>query len=246
MNHIYILEDEQLHREKLRLLIKKNPHYQQLNYQLAEEITTSEELFNHLKKAVKNNIYFLDIDLNEDLDGIQIAKIIREKDPFGMIIFVTSHDDRVFETINTLIEPLGYLVKQDYVSNRLENKLSDIFQLALNKIQQLEPIIELKSPTKTYRLQVNDIIFAETVPQSKKTEIHLSNSLVIVNLTIKELKKQLNADGFYMDLQSYIINTNKIRLIDSKTGTIYFYSNQSIQAGRRTLEKLKRFLNNHQ
>ncbi|WP_446847982.1 hypothetical protein [Furfurilactobacillus rossiae] len=58
------------------------------------------------------NIYFLDIQLNAAVDGIELARRIREVDPLGYIVYVSIREDRAFETITSMTMPTGFLSKE--------------------------------------------------------------------------------------------------------------------------------------
>ena len=47
------------------------------------------------------------------MDGVAIGKLIRELDPLGKIIYVTSHTEMSMKILKSNIEPTDYIVKED-------------------------------------------------------------------------------------------------------------------------------------
>ncbi len=58
-------------------------------------------------------IYFLDIDFPGYMSGLELAVKLRQYDPRGFIVFITAHDDMMFETFRYRLEALDYIVKGD-------------------------------------------------------------------------------------------------------------------------------------
>ena len=91
-NRILIIEDEPLIQEHLSQCL------QDIGYTVVNMIDSANEAIDFLKK--KNDeidIVLLDINLNDELDGIDLANII--KNEYGMpFMFVTSYtDDKTIE-----------------------------------------------------------------------------------------------------------------------------------------------------
>ena len=45
------------------------------------------------------------------MSGLELAVKLREYDPRGFIVFITAHDDMMFETFRYRLEALDYIVK---------------------------------------------------------------------------------------------------------------------------------------
>ena len=55
--------------------------------EIRQAVHTPHELLNLLPDQPENAVYFLDIHLHSDMDGIELASAIRQKDPRAFIIF---------------------------------------------------------------------------------------------------------------------------------------------------------------
>ena len=99
------------------------------------------EIFNSAKELVefclKNepDVLFLDIELG-DINGIEVAKYLRNEFPTLIIVYITNHPDYVFSCFET--EPLNFLKKpidkiefdktfQRIIKNEMVGKIDEIY-----------------------------------------------------------------------------------------------------------------------
>lgn len=104
-------------------LCDDDPHFlKQLRQATAQWFTERQIIFSaiefssakHLLDSVKEtsyDVFFLDIEMPE-VDGMQLAKLIRETLPDSIIIFLTSHDE--FAPDGYRVQALRYLSKQTW------------------------------------------------------------------------------------------------------------------------------------
>ena len=57
--------------------------------------------------------YFLDIQLEADMNGIKLGSEIRKHDPVGNIIFVTSHSELTYLTFVYKVAAMDFIFKDD-------------------------------------------------------------------------------------------------------------------------------------
>jgi len=100
-----------------------------------------------LKTIIDDNstrkVYIMDIELETKTSGIEIAKMIREKDWESEIIFITSHD-KMFETVYRSVYQVFNFIEKFYdMEKRLEKDIELIFQKNFdNKMLCISYIIE--------------------------------------------------------------------------------------------------------
>lgn len=86
-------------------------------------------------------LYFLDIDLKSDMDGVKLAEIIREYDARAFIVFITTHEEMAMYTLKKRVEPLDFIIKgtSDFASQIekcLKNTLKNfLLPVILSQIQ---------------------------------------------------------------------------------------------------------------
>ena len=87
-------------------------------------------------------IYFLDINLNTDIDGLELAQKIREIDPRGFIVFITSHSEMASLTFQMKLEVLDYIIK-----DHPETLSDQIFQCLSNALKKYACIRDSRQKT---------------------------------------------------------------------------------------------------
>ena len=107
---IYLCEDNPLQLDLLKSMIEKYIFIQAYDMEIRQAVHTPHELLNLLPDQPENAVYFLDIHLHSDMDGIELASAIRQKDPRAFIIFTTTHSEMAMTTFRYQVEPLGFLI----------------------------------------------------------------------------------------------------------------------------------------
>lgn len=94
--NIGIVEDEEIFVQHLKLYLEQWSDYNKEHCEIHISVFTSG---GDLLKAdfSKMNIIFMDIGLEQELDGVETAKRLRENHYVHAIVFVTSFDDRIRE-----------------------------------------------------------------------------------------------------------------------------------------------------
>lgn len=133
MTKLLIVEDEMIIARELQVSLEK------LGYHVIAINTTAEEVTNTVKE-MKPDVVLMDIKLNDNMDGIDIAKQIRDNYNIPSI-YLTSYSDEKTLQRAMKTEPLGYILKP-YTDNDLRTHI----ELALYKYK-----IELKLKRSNYR-----------------------------------------------------------------------------------------------
>ena len=91
---IIICEDDPVQRQQLDTLVENYILFHSDLFKVELQSPGPNQVVEYLnKEQPENGIYFLDIDLKADIDGIQLAEVIRKVDVQAEIIFVTTHDE---------------------------------------------------------------------------------------------------------------------------------------------------------
>ncbi len=115
MIKIAVCDDEKMACELLNqkvLDLLGNGHCEIKCYYNASELLRAKEEF---------DLYFLDIQM-PGLDGLALAKKLRESQNHGLIIFITAHSERVYDAFE--VEAFdSYIVNLDYLSEYSASEL---------------------------------------------------------------------------------------------------------------------------
>ena len=199
---VIICDDEQNARKKLHELICK--YATDFSDVSIDEYPSGEDLISNLEKENKADIIFLDIEMNK-IDGIDAAKLIRIRNDRAIIIFVSSHGERVFDSFDT--EPFHFITKPF-----TEEKFKDVFEKALNKYKLLNGFIVITWKNEQIKLSVEKIKFFEMC--RKHLIFHTYDGEYEMVGTIKETMKKLRPYGFMQTHQGYAVNMNLIKRFD--------------------------------
>lgn len=94
---IFVCEDDPRQRENMVSLSKLH-HDRRKPMELALATDDPYEVLEQSKEMNDIGCYFLDIQLEADMNGIKLGSEIRKHDPVGNIIFVTSHSELTYLT----------------------------------------------------------------------------------------------------------------------------------------------------
>lgn len=158
------------------------------------------------------DILFLDIDM-PGVSGLEVAKKIREKDSDLILIFISSHEQYVFESIE--YSPFRYIRK-----SRMEKELMLSLKAAYSRIEEMQDsYIIMKTEEDEVRVKCSDIMYFETA--ARKVEIHLNNGEVLtVRKTIKRLNEELNDEHFIRIHSGCVTNAKYIDKISNHDITL--------------------------
>ncbi len=211
---IYILEDDKIHLSLLKEIIEKIKFKENFKFEIMA-FTNSYDFLNNLYG--NNNVYFLDIKLNEKVNGVDVATKIREIDFYGHIIFVTSYSNYVNQAIENKTAFVDYVVKSIDIQKFEKRIYSVIKYILLNKSNK--KILSINLNCETIMLEQNKIEYITTLKSglrnSKKLEVKLINSKYEFYGTLKNILQSLNEDFIQVN-KSTIVNKNYIHKINYK------------------------------
>jgi two-component system response regulator AgrA len=237
---IYICEDDQRQLEILNAVIKNRIMIEKLDSYVHCATSDPLELLEAAKVRTSSfGIYFLDIELEgSDFNGIILGKKIRELDPLGKIIYVTSHNDLSLTILKSNIEPTDYILKEDIfdLKENVEQLLSKIF-LDFRTSEPQKDIFKVEFNDEIKFLPVKDIQYFSTASGTPhKLEVHLTHAQMQFYEKIKDVEKQ-HAD-FVRCHKSYVINSQNIRSINKRAREVTLNNGEIIPVSIRGLKKL--------
>lgn len=197
---IAVCDDEICARNQLRKYIEK--HDEKQGFKI-EEFSTGEELVQFLKDN-HIDIIFLDIEMNK-IDGIDTAKLIRINDRKAIIIFVSSHQERVFDSFDC--EAFNFIPKPF-----TQEKFDDVFTKAIEKYKFLNKSLTINWKGETIDLPIEKIKYFESYRKHVIFYTYDGEYQMIANLS--DILNELSPYGFLQTHQGYVVNMNLIRRFD--------------------------------
>lgn len=227
--NIAICDDEKIFREIIKDNIKLV--YNKIkNKANVDEFSSGEILICEVKEnPQKYDIYFLDI-IMKNINGIDIAKVIRSYNPLAIIIFITSSTKHVFEgydagAFNYLLKPID------------ENKFNEVFFNAINIIELREKeFFVCKYKSTIAKILLRDIEFFES--EKRVVKIHTKDKEYIFYGKLSDVEEGLNKKSFIRCHKSYIVNITKIKELDKMI--LLLESGKEIPISKTYLENTKK------
>lgn len=212
--HAMIAEDEQLAREELLYLLRKEP-----DVMVCPSAETGEQLVD-LYVEHEPDVIFLDVQM-PGMTGVEAVKQIVE---FAYIepplfVFTTAYDEYAVDAFD--IEAVDYLLKP-YDDTRFQKAMKRIRK----QMQQtgLKKDASLKSAEQpgASKLLIDDgdrmivlppdaIYYA--VPVNRMLEIHTKDEVIESRMTLQELEEKLEDFSFFRTHRSYLVNLNYVHEI---------------------------------
>ena len=237
MLNIFVCEDDAVQRKSIVQIRKNTVLIEELDMQLILDTPNPYELLETVKTSQNTGIYFLDIDLKCDMNGMKLAQQIRLYDPRCFIIFVTSHSELSYMTFQYRVEAMDFVLKD----NPAEAKVK-IRECLLNALERYT--LQTNKTHKVYTIEIgdrrisvdyNDILFFETSSNIHKVILHAKDRQIEFSSTIKELEKILD-DTFVRCHRSFLVNKSNIQEIDTKNRIIYFINGETCLMSTRMMK----------
>lgn len=239
MLNVFICEDIKKQLDKLTEIIKNIIIIEDLDMHVTLATQNPREILDYIEREDCTGVYFLDIDLKDDINGIKLGEKIREIDPRGFIIFITTHAEMSLLTFKYKVEALDYIIKDDFedVKKRIHDCLLNVNGKYLRKKNDIQKIFHVKNGYRTIHVDFNKIMFFETSETIHKVKLHAEDRQIEFYGKIHEVVNGLD-DRFHRCHRSYIVNKDKISEIDKKTRVIYLDNGQKCSASVRGIKGL--------
>ena len=194
---IAICDDLESDRDYLKDLLNKwainNSHL--LNI---DTFSSAESFLFHYEETKDYDILLLDIEMGL-MDGVSMAKKIRQDNDAVQIIFITGYSDYIAEGYE--VNALHYLMKPVK-----KEKLFSVLERAIDKIGKNDVVLNMETANGMVRVPIYQIRFAEVF--GNYVTIH-ANDDVVVKMTLNEIEKLLD-ERFYRVGRSVIVNLNEV------------------------------------
>ncbi len=207
MIHIAICDDEVLQREYLSSLVQKWGTEQGHFLSLSTFESGESFLFNY-EDNKEVDILLLDIQMKE-IDGVALAKKIRETNLQVQIVFITGISDFILEGYE--VSALHYLLKPIK-----EDKFFEVLEKAIEKLGKEEKSLVLKVDGENIRVLHKDIMFIES--DDHYVKINMTDDIYTVKMKLSDIEKLVD-DSFIRCQRSYIVGLKRIKKI-TKTSVI--------------------------
>jgi len=216
MVHVLICDDDPHHRAKMESIITKHIATADVQMELIVSASGPEEVLEYLKKHPdKRGLYFLDVDLQHEIDGITLGVEIRKTDSLAKIVFVTTHEELAYLTFKQKVEAMDYIVKdrpEDVETRTLECVL-EAYKRYLQEKDTEPKYFTVNTQGALWSILHDDILFFETHPRiTERMILHMEDNEVDFRGIISKIESLV--PEFYRCHRSFLVNPSKIARVD--------------------------------
>lgn len=207
-----IVDDEPLALGLLESYVQKTPFLE-----LEGKYSSAVQAMNELPSK-HIDLLFLDIQMPE-LSGLEFSKMVA---PSTRIVFTTAFgqyaiDGYKVNALDYLLKPISYI---DFL--QAANKAVQWFELLQQPKEEIQSIF-VKSEYKLIQIELNKILYVEGLKDYLKIYEEDSQKPILSLMSMKAMEELLPASRFMRVHRSYIVQKEKIRVIDR--GRIVFGKN---------------------
>lgn len=178
------------------------------------------------------DVLFLDIEMPA-MDGITLAKKLRERSDSIYIVFLTGHVEYALEGYE--VNALRYLTKPVQ-----EDKLREVLRFVMDQSTSKKQLM-IKEDGEELLLNIADIVYFEA--QNQYVMIYTTEGEHLVRYNIGDFEEQLKADGFFRVHRGYLVSLAKVKklvksevIMDGEDGEV------SVPVSRSNVKPLKEAL----
>ncbi len=239
MLDIFVCEDNAAQRRSIVQTIQNTVLIEELDMQLVLDTENPYVLLNKVKTNQNTGVYFLDIELDSDMNGMKLAQQIRLFDPRGFIIFITAHSELSYMTFQYKVEAMDFVLKDCPAEAKVK-----IRECMLNAMERYT--LQTNKTHKVYTVDIggrkisidyDDIFFFETSSNIHKVILHAKDRQIEFSATMKELASTLGSN-FVRCHRSFLANKNNIKEMDSQKRIIYFTNGETCLISTRMMKGL--------
>ena len=204
--NIFILEDDLTQQYYMETIVEEIIEKHHLQYHHFEVVGKPKQLLEAISEKGSHQIFFLDIEIKtEEEKGLDVAKKIREIDPYAIIVFVTSHSELMPTAFKLQVGALDYLDKslsKEIFKKRIETALLHTESLTGKGLA--DDALLFETPHTQIQVPFKDILYIETSSRPHRLVLytHRGRTEFTANL-LDILKKEKR---FYQCHRSFVVN----------------------------------------
>lgn len=176
------------------------------------------------------NILLLDIDMPE-ISGLDIASRLTDLENKPLLVFVTSHDELVYDSLQ--FHPFGF-VRKNYMDKELPRILAD----CIAELNSREKHFCFHTASADIKLQLDDILYFES--DKNYLKLFSKDSEYRFRETLSAVENTLSDSGFIRIHKGFLVNQAAVKMLSSDEAELI--NGARIPIGRSYSETAKKKL----
>lgn len=239
MLNIYLCEDNEKQREMIAEFIEKIVLIEDWDLRFTCKTADPYEVLRIADMQSNPGIYFLDIDLNASINGLELAQRLRKIDQRGFIVFITALEDMATMTFSYRVEALDYIIKDKMdnsseLKSRIHECILEAYKRYTSPNNSSQPTFTVKTADRERSIALDDILYIETAETRHHLLIHTTTSIIEFSGKMKEVEAQLG-ERFFRSHRSFLVNCSHVRELDVKEKLIYLDNGDMCLATRKSI-----------
>ena len=236
MNFV-LIDDIQSHHDILKSKLELVCKSQGIPCTIAVATTEWKDVVDYAQHAPKDTVYFLDIELTDEINGIDLCKQIKERNPLSYIVYVSAYQQ--YALLCCQSHAFDFLLKP-----WTDEQLHDCLRAIQKDIAQRNfvPCLEVKLGTRLLRLPHDQILYFSKDKMSVSAHC-AGGHMLSWRETAEELVGRLPADCFLQCHKSFIVNLQHVREFHWSEDQLVMDNGDTLPISRRRIEELKKQVN---
>jgi len=253
---IFICEDDPAYLSQITKYVENHISIKNLAMSVVCSTSNPADIIDYLKQAGKEKIsglYFLDLELKSEINGIQLAQQIRDYDPLGCVVFITADADSYKLTFEYKVEALDYITKGDFdLGTRIRRCIESAHdKLTTSTPQQDNFVFKLARDAKgimgSFKFVQNSIIsvpskdilcFDTSSGKKHLIVLYTADSRFEFRGNISDIESEMDESRFYRCQRTLIVNLGRLRSINASQQNVTFDTGVEIDVAPRQIKKL--------
>jgi len=190
----------------------------------------------------KTGLYLLDIDLQSDINGIELATKIKKMDVSATIVFITTHSEMVHYVFRVKLEAMEYILKDsppEEIEERVIECLHTTYQRFLEGKHAKCKYFTVKAGEQKFNIPHDDILFFESnLNRRNKILLHKVDGMVEFYGTITDVSSL--GMPFCKCHQSFVVNVQHVKRLDKVSREIEMIDGTIIPVAKRKMTEFSK------
>ena len=244
MLSVFICEDNFNEKEKITTCIENHIMMEELCMKVALSTASPQDVLHYRQNNQVDGLYFLDLELNAELNGLELADKLRKLDPRSFIVFITSHADRSHLTFKYKVEAMDYITKDIFdTDKRIRECIDKAYALYTAKPSALHNKFVIKvAESRFVSLDRSKILYFEAAGGHMIT-VYSEEGRYLFHGNLKEISQALG-NSFFRCHKSILVNLSKITEVQMERKEVVLADKSKCMVSARYAGELKKRISN--
>lgn len=242
MLNVFILEDSVIQLRTIENTVQRVSNELQIKTNIKTFTTIAD-----LQKAVvvsptgAQNVYILDLEINGiNNAGLEISQKIRQRDKLAALIFITVHEELLYQTYKYRVSALDFIAKD---RGHIYGDLLKDFESIQRRLHANHPRpFVYKDYSNTVHIDFLNVNFFESNYNNSHSSIlnTVDNQQIQINYNLHAIEKL--DQRLFRAHRSFLVNPQQVRHVDIASKTVYFYNGATCPVSQLHLRSLLKLI----